>query len=138
MNNSATYPSRPRGRFLTPVGLALGALGVAGCAVQFWLQRLAVPWYMPALAFLGAALVAVAWWQRRTAWRLLALAALVALGGLELTALLAVRLPPYTGPVVVTKPFPAFEAKRSDGTPFRQSDLVGGHRTALVFFRGRW
>ena len=90
---------------------------------------------MPALALLGVALVAASLWQRRTAWRVIAL---VALGGFEVMALNAMRLPPYTGPVAVGKPFPAFEARLADGTPFTQADLAGASHTAMVFFRGRW
>jgi hypothetical protein len=62
----------------------------------------------------------------------------VALGGFEVLALNAMRLPPYAGPIAVGRPFPAFEARLADGTPFTQADLVGGRHTALVFFRGRW
>ena len=129
---------QPRGRLLLLLGLALAPLGIAAYVVQLWLQRLAVPWYMPALAFLGVVLVAASLWQRRTAWRVIALVALVALGGFEVMALNAMRLPPYTGPVAVGKPFPAFEARLADGTPFTQADLAGASHTAMVFFRGRW
>jgi len=48
------------------------------------------------------------------------------------------RLPAYNGPIAVGRPFPAFEARRADGTPFRQSDLIGDQHHAIVFFRGRW
>ena len=129
---------RPRGRLLLLLGLALAPLGIAAYVVQLWLQRLAVPWYMPALALLGVVLVAASLRQRRTAWRVIALVALVALGGFEVMALNAMRLPPYTGPVAVGKPFPAFEARLADGTPFTQADLAGASHTAMVFFRGRW
>ena len=138
MTTPPTPRPRPRGRLLTPLGLVLAALGVAAYVLQLWLRRLAVPWYMPAMAFLGAALVAVSLWKRRTVWRVLAMAVVVLLGGLEVTALNAMRLPPYTGPIAVGRPFPAFEAKRADGSPFTQASLVGGRDTVMVFFRGRW
>jgi hypothetical protein len=135
-----TTPSTasPRGRLLMLLGLGLAALGIAAYAVQLRLHRLAVPWYMPAMALVGAILVAVSLREKRTVWRVLALIVVAALGGFEVMALNAMRLPPYTGPVAVGRPFPAFEAKRADGTPFTQADLAGDRDTALVFFRGRW
>ena len=120
------------------LGLGLAALGIAAYAVQLRLHRLAVPWYMPAMALIGAALVAASLWERRTVWRWLALAVALLLGGLELAALNAMRLPPYRGPIAVGRPFPAFEARLADGTPFTQANLAGDRHTALVFFRGRW
>jgi hypothetical protein len=135
---TTTLTPRPRGRLLMLLGLGLAALGIAVYVGQLWLQRLAVPWYMPALALIGAALVAASLWQRRTIWRALALIVVVLLGGFEVMALNAMRLPPYTGPVAVGRPFPAFEAKLADGSPFTQANLIGDHLTALVFFRGRW
>ena len=120
------------------MGLGLAASGIAAFVVQLWLERLAVPWYMPAMALIGAALVAVSLWERRTIWRFLALIVVVLLGGFEVMALNAMRLPPYTGPVAVGRPYPAFEARLADGTPFTQADLAGASHTALVFFRGRW
>jgi hypothetical protein len=135
-----TTPStaRPRGRLLVLLGLGLPAVGIAAYAVQLWLRRLSVPWYMPALAGIGAVLVAVSLREKRTAWRVLALIVVVLLGGFEVMALNAMRLPPYSGPVAVGRPFPAFEARLADGTPFTQADLVGDRHTAMVFFRGRW
>jgi hypothetical protein len=129
---------RSRGRLLLLSGLCLAALGVAAFAVQLSLQRLTLPWYMPALAWLGAALIVASLWKRRTVWRGLALVAVVLLGGFEVLALFALSLPPYSGPIAVGRPFPAFEAKLADGTPFTQDDLGGDRRQALVFFRGRW
>jgi hypothetical protein len=127
-----------RGRLLMLLGLGLAALGIAAYVGQLRLQRLAVPWYMPAMALIGAALVAVSLWERRTIWRALALIVVVLLGGFEVMALNAMRLPPYSGPVSVGRPFPAFEAKLADGTPFTQASLAGGRHAVMVFFRGRW
>jgi hypothetical protein len=120
------------------LGLALAALGVVAYVVQLSLERLTVPWYMPALALLGVVLVVISLVERRTVWRLLALSAVVLLTGAELALFYALRLPPYTGPIAVGRVFPAFEAKRADGAPFTQHDLTGDRNNALVFFRGRW
>ena len=119
-------------------GLGVAFLGVAGYAIQLSLQRLILPWYMPAAAMLGVALVIVSLGRRRTVWRVLALVVVVLLAGFELMALYAMRLPPYDGPIAVGRPFPAFAAHRADGTPFTQTDLIGDQHNALVFFRGRW
>jgi hypothetical protein len=134
----ATAPERSRGRLQLLAGLGLAALGIVAFAAQLSLHRLKVPWYMPASALLGAALVAATLARRRTIPRVLALGAVVLLAGLEVAALNAMRLPPYPGPVAVGRPFPAFEAKRADGTPFTQGDLAGDPQNVLVSFRGRW
>jgi hypothetical protein len=97
-----------------------------------------MPWYMPAAALLGVALVVASLWERRTVGRVLALVVVLLLAGFELTALNVLRLPPYTGPIEVGRAFPTFEARRADGTPFTQNELVGDQDHALVFFRGRW
>jgi hypothetical protein len=120
------------------MGLGLAVLGVVAYVVQFSLQRLMAPWYMPCLALLGVVLILVSLWERRTFWRVFALLAVVLLAGAELAFLHAMQLPPYSGPIAVGRPFPAFETKRADGTPFTQSDLVGDRNSVLVFFRGRW
>jgi hypothetical protein len=131
-------PARDRGRLLLLAGLGLAVLGVAAYAIQLSLQRLMLPWYLPAAALLGVALVGASLWNRRTVWRVLALAGVVLLAGFELMALNAMRLPPYTGPIAVGRPFPEFEARGADGTTFAQNDLIGDRDHALVFFRGRW
>ena len=131
-------PDRSRGRLLLLSGLGLALLGVVGYVVLFSLENLKYPWYMPAMALLGVALVLTSLAKRRTIWRMLALVAVVLLAGLELAFLYAVRLPAYTGPIAVGRRFPAFEAKRADGTPFTQADLAGDQHHVLVFFRGRW
>jgi hypothetical protein len=131
-------PERTQGRILLLAGLGIAILGVAAYAVQLNLHRLLLPWDMPAAALLGVTLVFASLRKRRTVWRVLALLAVVLLSGAELAALNAMRLPPYAGPIAVGRPFPAFEAKRADGTPFTQNDLIGDQHHALVFFRGRW
>ena len=135
---SIATTTRPRGRLLMLLGLGLAALGVAAYVLQLRLQRLSVPWYMPAMALLGAALVAASLREKRTVWRVLALVVVLLLGGFEVMALNSMRLPRYTGPVAVGKPFPAFEAKLADGSPFTQASLAGDRDTVMVFFRGRW
>jgi hypothetical protein len=131
-------PDRSRGRIPLLLGLGLAVLGVVAYVVQISLQRLMLPWYMPALALLGVVLVVMSLWQRRTLWRVLALLAVVLLAGAELAVLHAMRLPSYAGPIAVGRPFPAFEAKQADGTPFTQNDLTGDRDSVIVFFRGRW
>src|SRR5262249_17401593 len=131
-------PARSRGRLLMLAGLGLAVLGVAAYAIQLALPRLMPPGYMPAARLLGLALVAASPGERRAAWRRLALVVVVLLAGFELMALNAMWLPPYAGPIAVGRPFPAFEARRADGTPFTQNDLIGDQHHALVFFRGRW
>jgi hypothetical protein len=139
MNTSSTAaPHRFVGRFLMLLGLACAVLGVVAYAVQISLQRLTVPWYMPALATLGVVLVIVSLLERRTVWRILALGVLMLVAGAEWAFLYALRLPPYSGPIAVGRPFPEFETTRADGAAFTQRDLVGSQNTALIFFRGRW
>src|SRR5437870_3285997 len=104
-----TLPThRPSGRVLMLLGLGLTLAGVLAYAVQLYFRRLAFPWYMPASAAIGLALVLASLWRRRTAWRVLALVAVVLLGGLELKVLNDLRLPPYTGPIALGRPFPTF------------------------------
>lgn len=136
--SSTNGPDRSRGRLMVFLGLGLTVLGVVGYIVQTSMQNLMMPWYMPGLSVLGAALVVTSLIMRRSVWRALALVMVVLLASAEIALLYATRLPPYTGPIQVGSPFPAFEAKRSDGTPFTQNDLVGDRNQVLVFFRGRW
>jgi len=137
-SSSNAAPHRVRGRLLLLLGLGLAVLGVVAYVVQFSFQRLMTPWYTPILALIGVVLVVVSLFERRTVWRLFALLAVLLLAGAELAFLYALRLPPYTGPITVGRPFPAFEATRADGTPFMQRDLAGDRNNVLVFFRGRW
>jgi hypothetical protein len=120
------------------LGLGLAFLGFAGYVLQLSLRNLMAPWYLPIVTTLGALLLVVALWQARTVWRVLALVPVLLLAGGSWTLLLGSRLPPYSGPVALGKPFPAFETKRADGRTFSQSDLEGDQKHILVFFRGRW
>jgi hypothetical protein len=136
--SSNSAPAHFRGRLFLLLGLGLAVLGVVAFIVQIALGRLMVPWYTPALASLGVCLVIISLVERRTIWRVVALTAVMLLAGAEWAILYAMRLPPYTGPITVGRPFPAFETTRADGTPFAQSNLAGEQHTVLVFFRGRW
>jgi FtsH-binding integral membrane protein len=129
---------RFRGRLFLLLGLGLAGLGVAGYVVQISLQRLMAPWYMPVLATLGVVLVMISLREKRTFWRVFALLGIGLLAAGEWGILFAFRLPAYTGPVTVGRPFPAFETSRADGTLFTQSNLTGDRNSVLVFFRGRW
>jgi hypothetical protein len=116
----------------------VAALGVIAYAVQIALGRLSAPWYMPVAGTIGVVLAVISFVQRRSVWRALGLAALLLLAAAEWGMVYGLRLPPYNGPVVVGRPFPAFETLRADGTPFKQTDLAGDRNNVLVFFRGRW
>jgi hypothetical protein len=129
---------RSPGRPALLLGVGCAIFGVLAYIVQVSLQNLSAPWYMPCLATLGAALVGVALWWRRTAVRIVAIVLVTLLACAEWAFLFAVRLPPYTGPIAVGRPFPAFTTTRADGSPFTQSDLRDAQNTVLVFFRGRW
>ena len=133
-----TAPQQFPGRRLVLVAVVLAVLGVAAYVVQIAFGRLVNPWYMPALASLGAVCAIISLVKRRTTWRIIALSALLLLAGAEWAMLYALRLPAYTGPIVVGQPFPPFETTRADGTPFKQTDLTGTQNNVLVFFRGRW
>ncbi len=119
-------------------GVGFAVLGPVAYAVQISLQRLMAPWYMPILSTVGVLLVLKSMKRRRTVGRVVALIAIVLLTGAEWGFLYALRLPAYIGPVAVGRPFPAFVARRADGTAFTQRDLAGEQNSALVFFRGRW
>ena len=133
-----TAPDRARGRFLLLLGLGLAALGIVAYVVQVSLERLIVPWYMPALALLGVVLVVIALVEKRTIWRVLGLLVVVLITAAEIGFLFMVRLPAYSGPIAVGQSFPAFETSRADGTPFAHRDLAGDQKSVLVIFRGRW
>jgi hypothetical protein len=135
---SALAPRRYPGRLFVALGLVLAVLGVAGYVLQLSTGRLTAPWYMPCLATLGVLFLAIALWQARSVWRILALLLVVLLAGAEWAFLLAARLPSYTGPVAAGRAFPNFTTMRADGTTFTQADLEGDPHNVLVFFRGRW
>jgi FtsH-binding integral membrane protein len=129
---------RVRGRALLLLGVGLVVLGVFAYVAQIALQRLTTPWYMPALATLGVLLVMISLRERLTFWRVFTLISVALLAAGEWGMLYALRLPRYTGPITLGRPFPPFETSRADGATFSQSDLVGSRNNALIFFRGRW
>jgi hypothetical protein len=135
---SDTQPGRSAGRCWLLLGLGLAALGIAGYAGQIAARRLVTPWYMPALASLGAALVARSLWQRVTLWRAASFVLVGLLAAAEWMFVLGTRLPADTGMVAVGRSFPEFETVSSDGAPFARRDLEGDENHLLVFFRGRW
>src|SRR6516165_10539754 len=103
MNTTTTLaPPRVRGRPLVALGFGLAAFGLIAYVVQLALHSLMTPWYLPALATLGALVLLLVVLFAAAAW----------------TFLFAARLPAYAGPVEAGKPFPDFETERADGTPF--------------------
>ncbi len=124
--------------------LWLGLLATfAGMPLYFaqvlWAHSLAWPWYVPALAALGTALVLLSLLRRRTVWRVLALLVVGFLAGAESWFLFsAARLPSDTGRLVAKQEMPQFAAYRADGSSFTQDDLKGDKDTIIVFFRGRF
>ena len=138
MTTPSDAPRRHPGRLLAALGLGLAALGIAAYVVQIWAQILISPWYVPCAATLGAGLLVVSLWRKRTVWRVLALLLVALLAGAEWTFLAAMRAPAYAGPVTEGRPFPAFATATADGSPFTQADLAGDKNNVMVFFRGRW
>jgi hypothetical protein len=135
---TASSTSPKSGRVLLFFGLACAVLGIAVYVLQVELHHLTTPWYLPLTAFVGVGLVAFSLRRKRNLWRWSALVLVVCLMGFECTFLLAMRLPPYAGPLKVGQPYPAFQTQRAGGTPFTQADLRGNQNTVMVFFRGRW
>src|SRR5438309_10615489 len=111
---SDVAPRRSAGRLLLFLGLGLAVLGVAAYAAQVWARLLWPPWYVPASATLGAVLLVVSLWRRRTVWRVLVLLLVTLLAAGEWAFVLETRLPAYTGPVAEGRPFPAFKTARAD------------------------
>jgi hypothetical protein len=143
MNTSIPSPAGPRrsaGRWLAVLGLVTALLGVLGYVLQISvLKLLTVPWYMPIFGMAGAGLLIWSLFYSRSVWRIVGVILFSLLAAGEWYVLLAFsRLPAYTGPVAVGKPFPAFKTVRADGTPFTQKRLQGDKDTVMVFFRGRW
>jgi hypothetical protein len=133
----ATGRSTGRAWFWAGIGVCL--LGVALFFVQFSLKLMFVPWYVPALASVGALLLLVAVARRRSIVRIATLLLLAAFAGLQWHFLVVLmKLPSYDGPAQPDKPFPAFQSTLANGKPFTEEDLQDKSRRAMVFFRGRW
>jgi len=134
-----TARSHGRGYFWLGIGACL--IGIAVFFVQFRLKMLFTPWYIPALATVGAVLLIVSVARRRTIARLVAMVLILLLAGFEWYAFASLlRLPEYHGPARAGQPLPAFSATFADGHAFTDADLRDrdGSRRAMVFFRGRW
>jgi hypothetical protein len=130
---------RSAGRLYLWLGIALVAAGPLLYVIQLKAKMLSVPWYVPALATVGVALLLVSLAGRLTVSRITALTLCGLLTGAEWYFLLALsKLPTYTGPVAVGVSFPAFNTALADGSSFNRDSLRGEQNTALVFFRGRW
>ena len=128
------------GRMYLWLGVLLALLGPVLYAVQVMVQgTLITPWYVPVLATVALVLVALALVRARSLWRFFDLAWIGLLAAAAWFFVLSLtRLPPYTGPVTVDRPFPAFTTELADGRSFNQEDLKGERNTVMVFFRGRW
>src|SRR5262245_30112933 len=137
MNDNTT--SRHPGRSLLFLGVFLAIAGPAlMMLLTFGAKILVAPWYTPVLGTLGVALIILALVQSRSIWRWTAVVIFTLFVGFQWWALLAMRTPPYTGPVKDGQPFPAFATTLADGSTFTQADLKGDQHTVMVFFRGRW
>ena len=137
--NSSSAVPRQSGRAYIWAGIFLCLLGPMLFAVAFASKHLAVPWYSPALATLAVFCLIVAVVRRRNAMRWATLLFVAAFAGIQWYGLaVLIKLPEYKGPVRVGKSIPAFQGKRADGSAFTNSELHGGKRHVLVFFRGRW
>lgn len=139
---STTTPGKPLehpGRSTVWFGLILGFLGPALYLAQLKAGRLVVPWYLPVLGTVGALLVLASLGRRRSVGRILLFALFGFLAFGEWFFLLSLsKLPNYSGPVAVGKPFPAFATTWADGTPFTEANLPGDRDTIMVFYRGHW
>jgi hypothetical protein len=130
---------RSAGRLYLWLGIALVLLGPILYMAQLQAKILKAPWYVPALATAGVALILLSLGRRVTVSRIAALALCGLLAGAEWYFLLALsKLPTYAGPVSAGVSFPAFSTSLADGSAFNQDSLRGEQNTALVFFRGRW
>ena len=132
-------PAAFAGRASFWAGLGLCVLGFGVAVLQYSLKLLVVPWYLPALTTLGAALLLHSVLQRASGIRVLALVLVTALAAFEWFFMgVLMRLTPYDGPARAGAPIPAFRTTLADGRPFSDADLRDGRPSVLVFFRGRW
>jgi ABC-type transport system involved in cytochrome c biogenesis permease subunit len=136
---TATAPASqaPRRWPLFFVGVLLFIAGPAIYVMQVRSGHLPSPWYVPVLATVGVALMAISVLQRRGILRIVGLVLFVLVCGFEWAGVL-MRTPPYTGPAQTGKVVPAFETNLADGRAFSNKDLENGTPTVLLFFRGRW
>jgi hypothetical protein len=131
--------SRSAGRGFFWAGLGLCVVALALVVLQYRLNYLGTPWYLPILTSVGALLLVWSIVRRGSIPRILALVALAVFAGLQwLFLTTAARLPDYAGPAQAGTPIPAFQTTLADGRPFTEQDLRDGRPSVLVFFRGRW
>ncbi len=139
MNDLYKTTARHPGRSLLLLGVLIGVAGpVLNILLMFAAKILITPWYAPLLETLGVALIILALMRSRSIWRWTALVIFTLLLAFGWFAVLAMRLPAYTGPVKDGQPFPAFATTLADGAAFTQDDLKGDRNTVMVFFRGHW
>src|SRR5438105_4544997 len=120
---------RSQGRTYFWAGLGACLLGPVLVVAQFSLKHLAVPWYSPVLATLGALLLLVAVARRRSVPRVIALLLVGVFAGFQWYFLVSlIKLPAYEGPAQEGKQFPAFRTTLADGRPFTEADLRDGSR----------
>src|SRR6267142_1977688 len=123
------------GRGSVWLGLAAALLGPVLYVAQLKAGRLVVPWYLPLLGTLGCLLVLASLGHVKSLGRILLVGVLGFLAFGEWFFLLSVsKLPSYSGPVAVGKPFPAFATTWADGKPFTEASLPGDLNTIMVFF----
>lgn len=121
------------------LGVLLFFAGPVLYAVEVWIGRLAMPWYLPILATVGVLFMIASVWQRGGILRISGLVLFGLLcGAVWFFVLIASRTPDYVGPAQPGKKVPAFMTKLADGKTFTQHDLEAGNRSVLLFFRGRW
>jgi hypothetical protein len=141
MSAEAVHTNAKRSsRLLLWLGGLITILGPVLYAAQvIQARRLMTPWYLPASATIGLALVAWSIIKFRTITRFVVVAAIGLFALLEWYFIAAEsQLPEYAGTVAGGRPIPHFTTKRADGSVFGERDLVGSQNSAIVFFRGRW
>jgi len=129
-------PQHP-GRTYIWTGAALALSAPLLFLIQFAvLRKLETPWYLPAIAAVGAVAVGLAMARRRT-WKRALLFLVILIECFGSAAILAsAELEPYTGPAQVGETIPAFQARlASTGDVLTEEDLTSGMQV-LVFYRG--
>lgn len=135
---TAAPPTRAGGRLYLWLGLLVGLAGPAAYWLQLYLRHLTVPLYLPLAGTAAVGMIIAALVRKGSVWRILALLFLGLLAAGEWAVVTTLRLPPYTGPVAVGRPFPAFSTTWVDGSRITEGDLKGDQNTVMVFFRGHW
>src|SRR5947209_17078986 len=126
MDNSPTplvVAPKPSGRATLWLAVVAAFLGPALYMAQLNAGRLTVPWYLPGLGTVGFLLALSAFGRVRGFGRalLVGLLGLMACGEWFMIVKLS-KLPPYSGPVAVGQPFPAFATTWADSSPFTQAN----------------